>query len=67
MADQFVLGRADKGVQRAIGHAHCGVCGACLLFPAQLHTCPEPVRRDILEVMLEDMKPWDGGRTESQG
>lgn len=43
MANQFV-----------IGHEHCGVCGGCLLFPAQLHRCPETVRPDILAVYLLD-------------
>jgi hypothetical protein len=39
------------------GHEHCPTCGACFTAGLQLiHRCPEPIRRDILEVMLDDMR-----------
>ena len=52
---------ASKSVLNSQTHAHCETCGSCFLYPleAQLHRCPEPVRPDILAVMLLEMKPWD--------
>jgi hypothetical protein len=37
-----------------VGHDHCGVCGACFLFVAQLHRCPSRVEQDILDVFTEE-------------
>lgn len=56
MADKFV-----------IGHEHCGVCGACLYQPGQLHRCPAPVRLDVLAVYLMETtkkpsRPRRGGQ-----
>jgi hypothetical protein len=35
-------------------HEHCGVCGACMIFDAQLHRCPQAVRVDILAVFVAE-------------
>ena len=45
-----------------VGHKHCPVCGACLMFSAQSHNCPTRIDPEIMEVMLLDMKPWEGRR-----
>jgi len=61
MAHQFVLGRADEGQRITIGHEHCPKCGRCLLNGVTQvnHDCPQPVRKDILEVMLDEMRSTD--------
>lgn len=39
------------------GHDHCTVCGFCFIGGLQfIHRCPEPVNRDILEVMFDEMR-----------
>jgi hypothetical protein len=51
---------------RAVGHAHCPKCDACLLFPAQLHKCPVDIhiQEDILDVIRAERvhKPCGGGK-----
>lgn len=51
MAAQSVLGH----------HEHCKVCGACFIAGVNesIHRCPQGIRKDILEVMLEDMRSTD--------
>lgn len=39
-----------------IGHEHCGVCGSCFLFPAQLHRCPAVIDPEVLEVFIAETK-----------
>ena len=40
------------------GHEHCTVCGFCFTagFTQELHRCPTAIRRDILEVMFDEMR-----------
>lgn len=49
-----------------VGHKHCPVCGACLMFSAQIHKCPKRIDPAILEVMLLDMQPKEGIRLRHQ-
>ena len=60
---------------RQVKHEHCGVCGACLLSrrdrevkdglgnvigrAVSPHVCPGPLAREVLEVMLLEMLPWE--------